>query len=70
LQGWVKILAPVMFRIAEGFSLDFQLIPSRGDPAVLDRHDLPGRGQAGISVLTFFALEPSSRFLCAMPTPL
>src|SRR6478672_8306952 len=64
LQGWVKALAPVMFPAAEGFSLDFHPIPYRGDPAALDRHSLPRRGKAGPSVLTFFALEQSSRCLC------
>ena len=72
LQGWVKALAPVMFPAAEGFSLDFHPIPYRGDPAALDRHYLPRRGKAGPSVLTFFALEQSSRCLCycATPTPI
>jgi hypothetical protein len=64
LQGWVKVLAPLMFPAAEGFSLDFHPIPYRGDPAALDRHYLPRRGKAGTSVLTFFALEQSSRCLC------
>ena len=64
LQGWVKALAPVMFPDAEGFSLDFHPIPFRGDPAALDRHYLPRRGKAGPSVLTFFALEQTSRCLC------
>jgi hypothetical protein len=64
LQGWLKALAPVMFPEAESFSLDFHPIPFRGDPAALDRHYLPLRGKAGPSVLTFFALEQSSRCLC------
>ena len=64
LQGWVKALGPLMFPAAEGFSLDFHPIPYRGDPAALDRHFLPRRGKAGPSVLTFFALEQSSRCLC------
>ena len=64
LQGWVKALAPVMFPEPEGFSLDFHPIPYRGDPAGLDRHYLPRRGKAGPSVLTFFALEQTSRCLC------
>ena len=64
LQGWVKALAPVLFPEPEGFSLDFHPIPYRGDPAGLDRHYLPLRGKAGPSVLTFFALEQTSRCLC------
>jgi hypothetical protein len=64
LQGWVKALAPLMFPTTDGFSLDFHPIPYRGDPAALDRHFLPLRGKAGPSVLTFFALEQSSRCLC------
>src|SRR5438477_9274432 len=65
LQGWVKALAPVMFPEHEGFSLDFHPIPYRGDTAGLDRHSLPRRGKAGPSVLTFFALEQTSRCLCS-----
>jgi hypothetical protein len=53
-----------MFPEPEGFSLDFHPIPYRGDPAGLDRHYLPRRGKAGPSVLTFFALEQTSRCLC------
>ncbi len=64
LQEWVKALAPVMFPDASGFSLDFHPIPYRGEPSGLDRHYLPRRGIAGPSVLTFFALEQQSRYLC------
>jgi hypothetical protein len=64
LQGWVKALAPMMFPDASGFSLDFHPIPYRGDPSGLDRHYLPRRGIAGPSVLSFFALEQTSRCLC------
>lgn len=64
LQGWVKALAPVLFPAPEGFSLDFHPIPYRGDPMALDRHYLPLQGKAGPSVLTFFALEQTSRCLC------
>jgi hypothetical protein len=64
MQGWVKAIAPLMFPEAEGFALDFHPIPYRGDPAGLDRHYLPRRGKAGISVLTFFALEQKGRCLC------
>jgi hypothetical protein len=64
MQGWVRALAPLMVPAAEGFSLDFHPIPYRGDPAGLDRHYLPRRGQAGPSVLTFFALEQTGRCLC------
>jgi hypothetical protein len=69
LQGWVKVVVPVMFPVAEGFSLDFPPIPDRGDPrrstATIcpDEVRLPPAG------------SPSSRWshpaaACAMPTPL
>jgi hypothetical protein len=64
LQGWVKVLASLLFPEPEGFSLDFHPIPFRGDPAALESHYLPLRGKAGPSVLTFFALEQDSRCLC------
>ena len=41
----------------------FKLGAYRADPAALDRHYLPLRGKAGPSVLTFFALEPSSEYV-------
>ncbi len=52
-----------MFPASQGLALDFHPLPYRGDPAGLDRHYLPHRGKAGPSVLTFFALEQSSRCL-------
>ena len=61
LAGWVGALSGLLFPQAEAFSLDFHAIPYRGDDAGLDRHYLPRRGQAGTSVLTFFALENASR---------
>jgi hypothetical protein len=64
LAGWVGALSGLLFPQAEAFSLDFHAIPYRGDDAGLDRHYLPRRGQAGTSVLAFFALENASRVLC------
>jgi hypothetical protein len=64
LQGWVRVLAGLLFPQPEAFSLDFHAIPYRGDDAGLDHHYLPRRGKAGTSVQTFFALENDSRVLC------
>lgn len=64
LRGWVKTLAPLLFPDAGTFSLDFHPIPFRGEPSALETHYLPRRGKAGPSVLTFFALEQTSRCLC------
>jgi hypothetical protein len=64
LAAWVKSLAPLLFPQAQAFSLDFHPIPYRGDPTGLDQHFIPTRGQAGPSVLTFFAQEHESRVLC------
>jgi hypothetical protein len=64
LAGWIAGLAPLLCPDAKAFCLDFHAIPYRGDPEVLDNHYLPLRGQAGPSVLTFFAHEPKSRVLC------
>ncbi|MBV8608544.1 MAG: hypothetical protein JO034_13935, partial [Singulisphaera sp.] len=55
----------MMFPEPEGFALDFHPIPYRGEAAGLDRHSLPRRGKAGPGVLTFFAMEQSSRCLCS-----
>lgn len=64
LAGWVRALSGLLFPKPEAFALDFHAIPYRGDDAGLDRHDLPCRGKAGPSVLSFFALANDSRVLC------
>jgi hypothetical protein len=64
LAGWVQALSGLLFPHPEAFSLDFHVIPYRGDDAGLDTHHLPRRGKADTSVLTFFALENASRVLC------
>jgi len=64
LKGWVKKLSPVLFPEANSFSLDFHAIRHRGDETDLENHYQPMRGQAGPSVLTFFAMEQKSRVFC------
>jgi hypothetical protein len=64
LSGWISALAPLLFPQGKIFALDFHAIPFRGDPAALDNHFLPRRGQAGPSVLSFFAQESESRVFC------
>lgn len=64
LKGWVKQLSPVLFPDANSFSLDFHAIGHRGEETDLENHYQPMRGQAGPSVLTFFAMEQKSRVFC------
>lgn len=64
LKGWVKKLSPVLFPEANSFSLDFHAIGHRGEETDLENHYQPMRGQAGPSVLTFFAMEQKSRVFC------
>lgn len=64
LKGWVKKLSPVLFPEANSFSLDFHAIGHRGEETDLEKHYQPMRGQAGPSVLTFFAMEQKSRVFC------
>jgi hypothetical protein len=64
LKGWVKKLAPILFPQANSFSLDFHPIGHRGEETDLENHYQPMRGQAGPSVLTFFAMEQKSRVFC------
>ncbi len=64
LKGWVKALSPLLFPEAISFSLDFHPIGHRGEEHDLENHDQPMRGQAGPSVLTFFAMEQKSRVFC------
>jgi len=64
LGGWVKKLSPLLFPDAESFSLDFHPIGHRGEETDLENHYQPMRGQAGPSVLTFFAMEQKSQVFC------
>jgi hypothetical protein len=64
LQGWVRQLSPLLFPEASSFSLDFHPIGHRGEETDLENHYQPMRGQAGPSVLTFFAMEQKSRVFC------
>jgi len=64
LAGWITALATLLFPQAQAFALDFHPIPFRGDPSGLDNHYIAQRGQAGPSILTFFAHEQDSRVLC------
>lgn len=64
LKGWVKALSPLLFPEATSFSLDFHAIGHRGEENDLENHYQPMRGQAGPSVLTFFAMEQKSRVFC------
>jgi hypothetical protein len=64
LQEWVAKLSPLLFPEANSFSLDFHAIGHRGEETDLENHYQPRRGQAGPSVLTFFAMEQKSRVFC------
>jgi hypothetical protein len=64
LQGWVAKLSPLLFPEADSFSLDFHAIGHRGEETDLENHYQPLRGQAGPSILTFFAMEQKSRVFC------
>jgi hypothetical protein len=64
LQGWVTKLSPLLFPEADSFSLDFHAIGHRGEETDLENHYQPLRGQAGPSILTFFAMEQKSRVFC------
>ncbi len=44
--------------------MDFHAIGHRGEETDLENHYQPMRGQAGPSVLTFFAMEQKSRVFC------
>jgi hypothetical protein len=64
LKGWVRQLSPLLLPEASSFSLDFHAIGHRGEETDLENHYQPMRGQAGPSVLTFFAMEQKSRVFC------
>lgn len=64
LKGWVKALSPMLCPDADSFSLDFHPIGHRGQETDLENHYQPMRGQAGPSVLAFFAMEQKSHVLC------
>ena len=57
-------MSPLLFPEANSFSLDFHAIGHRGEETDLENHYQPMRGEAGPSVLTFFAREQKSRVFC------
>jgi len=57
-------LSPLLFPEANSFSLDFHANGHRGEETDLENHYQPMRGEAGPSVLTFFAMEKKSRVFC------
>lgn len=63
--GWLTHMAPLLLPEASTCCRDFHPIPSRGDPTGLDAHSITQRGQAGPSLLTFFAPEPDRRVFCS-----
>jgi hypothetical protein len=64
LGSWIKKLSPLLLPEAKAFSLDFHLIPYRGEEAVLENHYIPCRGLACPSVQTFFAQEHEKQVFC------
>jgi hypothetical protein len=64
LSGWVSALSGLLFPQGNTFSLDFHVIPHRGEDSDLERNYVPTQGTATSSVLSFFALEQQSRVLC------
>ena len=64
LKGFVKTLYLQGYLVGKNINLDFHVIPHYGEEAVLENHWVPTRGKGMKSVLSFFAQDLDTTFLC------
>ncbi|MFQ5965959.1 MAG: transposase [Candidatus Scalinduaceae bacterium] len=64
LNGFVKRLHLEGYIKGHNINLDFHVIPHYGDGSVLEGHWVPTRGKRMKSVLSFFAQDLDTTFLC------
>jgi hypothetical protein len=64
LRGFVKTLYLQGYLEGKNINLDFHVIPYYGEESVLEKHWVPTRGKGMKSVLSFFAQDLDTTFLC------
>jgi len=64
LQGWTKLLSKKGYLSGHHINLDFHPIVHYGEESTLENHWIPTRGKAMKSVLSFFAQDLDTTYLC------
>jgi hypothetical protein len=64
LRKWTKLLAEKGYLQGNHINLDFHSIPHYGEESTLENHWVPTRGKAMKSVLSFFAQDLDTTYLC------
>jgi len=64
LRNWVRNLFDQGYLKGEHINLDFHSIPHYGEESTLENHWVPMRGKAMKSVLSFFAQDLDTTYLC------
>jgi transposase len=64
LRNWVRTLFDQGYLKGEHINLDFHSIPHYGEESTLENHWVPTRGKAMKSVLSFFAQDLDTTYLC------
>jgi hypothetical protein len=64
LKGFTKVLQKQGYIKGKAINLDFHSIPHFGDESSLENHWVPTRGKSMKSVLSFFAQDLETTFLC------
>lgn len=64
LKGFVKRLYQEKYLKGANINLDFHAIPHYGEESVLEEHWIPTRGKNMKSILSFFAQDLDTTFLC------
>lgn len=64
LKGFVNTLYRQRYLQGKNINLDFHVIPYYGEGSVLENHWVPTRGKGMKSVLSFFAQDLDTTFLC------
>lgn len=64
LKNWAKVLFEKGYLQGDRINLDFHSIPHYGEESHLENHWIPTRGKAMKSVLSFFAQDLDTTYLC------
>lgn len=64
LRNWVRKLFDLGYLKGDYINLDFHSIPHYGEESTLENHWVPTRGKAMKSVLSFFAQDLDTTYLC------
>lgn len=64
MSGWFDALTPLKLKRGHSFDLDFHVIPSHGEDALLEKHYVSKRSRRQKGVLAFLAQDADARVFC------